>query len=140
MNKKALKALEYDKIIEQLTAKASSQMGKQLCQGLQPSDDLGHIQTMQTQTKDALSRIFQKGSLSFHKVKDIRGSLKRLEIGSTLGIGELLGICSVLENTAKVKAYGRNDREDNKEDSLDAMFQMLEPLTPLSSEIHRCIL
>ena len=92
MNKKALKALEYDKIIEQLTAKASSQMGKQLCQGLQPSDDLGHIQTMQTQTKDALSRIFQKGSLSFHKVKDIRGSLKRVEIGSTLGIGELLGI------------------------------------------------
>ena len=30
MNEKALKALEYDKIIDQLTAKASSPMGKNL--------------------------------------------------------------------------------------------------------------
>lgn len=140
MNKKALKALEYDKIIEQLAAKASSPMGKRLCQKLTPSCDLKKIETMQTQTKDALSRIFQKGSISFHKVKDIKGSLKRLEIGSTLGIGELLSICAVLENTAKVKAYGRSDREDQEADSLEPMFQLLEPLTPLSTEINRCIL
>lgn len=140
MNKKALKALEYDKIIEQLAAKASSPMGKRLCQKLTPSCDLQEIETMQTQTKDALSRIFQKGSISFHKVKDIKGSLKRLEIGSTLGIGELLSICAVLENTAKVKAYGRSDREDQEADSLEPMFQLLEPLTPLSTEINRCIL
>ena len=140
MNKNALKALEYDKIIEQLAAKASSPMGKRLCQKLTPSCDLKKIETMQTQTKDALSRIFQKGSISFHKVKDIKGSLKRLEIGSTLGIGELLSICAVLENTAKVKAYGRSDREDQEADSLEPMFQLLEPLTPLSTEINRCIL
>lgn len=140
MNEKALKALEYDKIIDQLTAKASSPMGKNLCKDLKPCCDLEQIQTMQTQTKDALSRLFQKGTLSFHKVKDIRGSIKRLEIGSTLGIGELLDICSVLENTAKAKSYGRFDRETETCDSLDAMFQNLEPLTPLSSEIRRCIL
>lgn len=140
MNEKALKALEYDKIIDQLTAKASSPMGKNLCKDLKPCRDLEQIQTMQTQTKDALSRLFQKGTLSFHKVKDIRGSIKRLEIGSTLGIGELLDICSVLENTAKAKSYGRFDRETETCDSLDAMFQNLEPLTPLSSEIRRCIL
>ena len=115
-------------------------MGKRLCQKLTPSCDLKEIETMQTQTKDALSRIFQKGSISFHKVKDIKGSLKRLEIGSTLGIGELLSICAVLENTAKVKAYGRSDREDQEADSLEPMFQLLEPLTPLSTEINRCIL
>ena len=130
MNEKALKALEYDKIIDQLTAKASSPMGKNLCKDLKPCRDLEQIQTMQTQTKDALSRLFQKGTLSFHKVKDIRGSIKRLEIGSTLGIGELLDICSVLENTAKAKSYGRFDRETETCDSLDAMFQNLEPLTP----------
>ena len=45
---------------------------------------------MQTQTKDALTRLFQKGSVSFGSVKDIRGSLKRLEIGSSLGIMEIL--------------------------------------------------
>lgn len=37
MNQKALNALEYPKIIEKLTEKASSYMGKQLCKNLEPS-------------------------------------------------------------------------------------------------------
>lgn len=95
---------------------------------------------MQTQTKDALTRLFQKGSVSFGSVKDIRGSLKRLEIGSSLGIMEILSVCALLENTSRVKAYSRGDRSDLPSDSLDSMFEQLAPLTPLSSEIRRCIL
>ena len=67
-------------------------------------------------------------------VKDVRGSLKRLEIGSSLGIGELLAICSLLENTNRVKAYSRSERGDSLPDSLDGMFEALEPLTPLTTE------
>ena len=65
MNQKALKSLEYYKIIEQLTDKASSSMGKELCQKLLPSEDIYEIRHMQTQTRDALTRLFQKGSISF---------------------------------------------------------------------------
>ncbi len=140
MNEKALKSLEYYKIIQQLTEKASSPLGKELCRDLLPSVDLVQIQLMQAQTRDALSRLFQKGSISFGSVKDVRGSLKRLEIGSTLGIIELLSICSLLENTSRVKAYSRNERGDHPADSLDEMFEQLSPLTPLSTEIRRCIL
>ena len=140
MNEKALKSLEYYKIIQMLTEKASSPLGKELCRDLLPSVDLAQIQLMQAQTRDALSRLFQKGSISFGSVKDVRGSLKRLEIGSTLGIIELLSICSLLENTSRVKAYSRNERGDHTTDSLDEMFEQLSPLTPLSTEIRRCIL
>lgn len=140
MNQKAYKALEYYKIIDMLTDKASSFMGKELCRKLTPSTDLEEIRHMQTQTKDALTRLFQKGNISFGSVKDVRGSLKRLEIGSALGITELLSICSLLENVNRVKAYSRNDRSDSLPDSLDGMFSALEPLTPLSAEIRRCIL
>lgn len=140
MNQKAYKALEYYKIIDMLTDKASSFMGKELCRKLTPSTDLEEIRHMQTQTKDALTRLFQKGNISFGSVKDVRGSLKRLEIGSALGITELLSICSLLENVNRVKAYSRNDRSDSLLDSLDGMFSALEPLTPLSTEIRRCIL
>ena len=140
MNEKALKSLEYYKIIQMLTEKASSSLGKELCRDLLPSVDLAQIQLMQAQTRDALSRLFQKGSISFGSVKDVRGSLKRLEIGSTLGIIELLSICSLLENTSRVKAYSRNERGDHPADSLDEMFEQLSPLTPLSTEIRRCIL
>ena len=140
MNQKALSSLEYPKIIERLTEKASSPMGKELCRKLQPSTDINRIRLMQTQTKDALTRLFQKGSVSFGSVKDIRGSLKRLEIGSSLGIMEILSVCALLENTSRVKAYSRGDRIDLPSDSLDSMFEQLAPLTPLSSEIRRCIL
>lgn len=140
MNQKALSSLEYPKIIERLTEKASSPMGKELCRKLQPSTDINRIRLMQTQTKDALTRLFQKGSVSFGSVKDIRGSLKRLEIESSLGIMEILSVCALLENTSRVKAYSRGDRSDLPSDSLDSMFEQLAPLTPLSSEIRRCIL
>ena len=140
MNQKALNALEYPKIIEKLTEKASSGMGKHLCRTLEPSTDLEVIRTMQVQTRDALTRLFQKGGISFGNVKDIRGSLKRLEIGSSLGILEILAVCNLLENTSRVKAYSRRDRADTPEDSLDHMFEGLSPLTPLSTEIRRCIL
>lgn len=72
-------------------------------------------------------------------VRDIRGSIKRLEIGAIIGINELLSICSLLDVCSKVKAYSRNDRDPDFEDSLEAMFQALQPLTPVSSEIRRCI-
>ncbi|HJD40021.1 MAG TPA: endonuclease MutS2 [Candidatus Blautia stercoripullorum] len=140
MNEKALKTLEYYKIIEMLENLATSSIGKDMCRRLAPCDDLGKIQLMQQETADALSRIYQKGALSFGGVKDIRGSLKRLEIGGTLGTGELLDIAGLLENAGRAKAYSRRDTEEENLDSLDGMFQILEPLTPLSSEIRRCIL
>ena len=140
MNKKAIHALEYMKIIDQLTQKASSPLGKEKCRRLRPSNNLSEIETMQLQTAHALTRLFQKGNLNFGNVKDIRASLKRLEVGSSLNIVELLTICSFLENVNRVKSYGRPDRDDTAPDCLSAMFQTLEPLTPLSAEIRRCIL
>ena len=140
MNKKAIHTLEFDKIQEQLIELAGSSLGKQHCKNLRPSSDLSQIQLWQKETGDALSRLFRKGNLSFSGVSDIRASLKRLEIGSILGTGELLKVRKLLENTARVKAFGRHDPSDDQTDSLDGYFDQLEPLTLLSAEIDRCIL
>ena len=139
MNEKALKTLEYTKIITQLVEFAGSVPGKELCRNLLPSSDLGEIQLMQKETSDALSRIYQKGSISFSGVTDVRGSLKRLEIGSILSIEELLRICKLLEACNRVKTFSRRENADEAPDSLDGLFEELQPLTLLSSEIRRCI-
>lgn len=141
MNSKSLKTLEYYKIITQLTDYAASAPGKALCRDLTPSSSLEEILTAQAQTSDALSRVRMKGSLSFSGIRDIRDSLKRLEIGSSLGIPELLSISSLLTVAARAKSYGRHEEsEEFPDDSLDQMFRDLEPLTPVNNEIKRCII
>ena len=161
MNQKALKTLEYTKIITQLESHAASPLGKTLCRELSPSSDLEEIRTRQAQTTDAVNRVRLKGSVSFSGLREIGGSLKRLEIGSSLSIPELLSISSVLTVASRAKAYGRRDAEETPvftprfpgqkppkqaevaeyvPDSLDPLFQSIEPLTPLNNEIKRCIL
>lgn len=140
MNSKVLRVLEYHKIIDRLTEKASSEPGKRLTAALVPMTDPEEITAAQTQTADALGRLFAKGPISFGSNKDLGMSLKSLEVGSVLSIAELLRIASFLENVNRIKAYGRRDRDDLPGDSLDIYFDSLEPLTPLANEINRCIL
>ncbi len=140
MNEKVLKTLEYHKIIQMLTECATSAPGRELCGQLAPSTDLQEIELAQKQTGDALTRIYQKGSLSFSGTRNIGASLKRLEIGGTLSIEELIRVASLLKVAKRAKSYARGERETPKEDSLDGLFSALEPLTPLFEEINRCIL
>ena len=140
MNEKVLKTLEYNKIIDLLVEKADSEPGKNLCKKLVPSIDLQFIRKEQTETKDALTRLFKKGSTSFGSNKDLGFSIRSLEIGSSLSSHELLKIASMLDNVSRIKSYGKKDREDIPDDSLDEYFSLLTPLTQLANEINRCIL
>lgn len=140
MNNKALKTLEYNKIISLLADYASSLPGKELCLNLKPSSDFEEIVQSQLETTDAVTRVRQKGAISFSGIKDIRDSLKRLDIGSSLSIIELLSISSLLTIAARAKSYGRHEESQLPQDSLEELFHLLEPLTPVNSELKRCIL
>ena len=140
MNDKVLKTLEYNKIIEKLTDYACSDEAKARCRSLRPSTDLAEINLLQTQTKDALNRLFKAGNLSFSGVRNLNDSLKRLEIGGSLSTIELLRVCSLLEAAKRAKAFSRSEKDEETNDSLTDFFAQLEPLTPLSEEIRRCII
>ncbi len=141
MNSKVLRTLEFTKIIERLTGFATTDPGRSLCRNLVPSIDPETIRTDQGHTSDALDRIRMKGSLSFSGVKDLRGSMKRLEIGGTLGMSELLQTGSLLNVVRRAITYGQHEKsEEIPDDSLDEMFRELDPLTPVANEIRRCII
>lgn len=141
MNQKALATLEFNKIITQLAEYAASAPGKELCRNLLPSTSYEEIVQAQSETSDAAARVRMKGSLSFSGIRDIRDSLKRIEIGSSLSIMELISVSSLLTVAARAKAYGRHEESELfPDDSLDEMFRTLEPLTPVGAEIKRCIL
>lgn len=140
MNQKTLTKLEFDKIISLLEEEAGSFRGRQLCRRLKPMTDLEKINTFQEQTAAAFTRIVQKGRVSFGDAMPVEESMKRLEVGGALTSSELLRICRLLANAARVKSYGRHDTQEDSADCLETYFDQLEPLTPLSSEIERCII
>lgn len=147
MNDKALKVLEFHKIIDLLADHATSGPGRAMCLALRPSVVRSTIEQNQQETDDAVSRLLRRGSTNFGSNKDLGFSLKSLEVGSTLSISELLKIAMLLENVGRVKHYGREDlrtsspdEEEQNGDSLSPYFDALEPFSPLASEIRRCIL
>ena len=143
MNKKSFETLEFNKIIDKLANLANSELGKGLCRKLSSTNDIDEITIRQRETTDALSRIYRKGSIGFYGIHDIRPSLKRLEIGSTLGANELLKISSVLSTSLRVKSYGISDEKEEDisgDDSLNHYFTSLEPLSQVRKEIDRCII
>lgn len=138
MNNKALKTLEYNKITDRLASHASSEPGIKLCRELQPMMDMDGINSALKQTSDAVSRIFRHGSISFAGLKDIRPLTKALEVGSALGMSELLDICSLLKVAAGARRYGVS--EDEAADSLSGLFNAVYDIADVRREIERCIL
>lgn len=137
MNAKALRVLEYEKIKKMLAELAGSTLGREKCEALEPVSDIEEIKKRQSETAAALARLYRKGSLSFSGLPDVRASIKRLEVGSTLGAVELLRISSLLSATLRVKGYGN---VEEFEDILSERFSLLEPLSNVANEIRRCII
>ena len=63
MNAKVKKVLEFNKILEALTKKASSAAGKEICIKLEPSKDLDEIKHNLIETSDAVGRILRNGNI-----------------------------------------------------------------------------
>lgn len=139
MNSKALHTLEFNKIIDKLCEFATCPGGLDLCRNIVPIYDIQEIKKAQSETSDALIRILRSGNLSFSGTRNILESLKRLEVGASLSITELLNISSVLKVTSRAKSFSRRE-ESAADDSINYMFEALEPLTPLNNEITRCII
>ena len=135
MNNKSLSTLEYNKIISRLVSFACSDGAKQILHKLEPMTDIDKINTALDYTNDALTRVYQKGSVDFSRIKDIRGSIARLKVGSSLNALELLNISMLLECAAHIKGY-----YEQRADSIQPLIDMLDPATLLNNAIKKCII
>lgn len=146
MNKRTLRVLEYYKIIEKLTGFATCPAGKRMCERLKPSIDLMEITKNQEETADALRRVYQQGSLSFSGVYPIGEAMKRVAVGASLSIAELLDVAKLLQVAEHARQYGEQSQDkdgegvNTRQDSLTGYFESLMPLEHLAREINRCIL
>lgn len=140
MDKKALRTLEFNKIIERLSALAASEMGKSKALDLTPSTDINEIVSAQRETSEAVSMILKKGSLHLGGLRDIRTYIERANIGGSLNIEELLHIGDFLRVSKRAVDYAKSESKNDSFPILESVFAGIEPVNDLQAEIERVII
>ncbi len=136
MDDKTLRVLEYNKIIALMADLTTSVLGKEEVLKLRPNKDMYDIKRQQKETSEAVSMIIKKGSAPIGGLKDIRGALKRTEIGAVLSPGELLNIAQALKISRRMKKYLGEETYP----ILAPYIQQLRGIKKLEDSIESCII
>ena len=134
---KSLIKLELPLVLEQLSACAGSQGGKEACLALCPTSDIEDVNLRLAQTTAASDLCTRKGNPVFGDVCDVSASLERADRGGSLQPAELLKIGAVLRSARTIKSYVA---EDEKSTVLDTLFGALTPNKYLEDRIFGAIL
>lgn len=142
MNEKALRILEFDKIIKKLAGLASSELGRELAETLEPEIDFLKVKSMLDETSDAAGYIARRGSPPMGGIHDIRSSLKRVEMGSILSPGELMRISDTLRASRNLKNYSgtASTRAHEEGNVVASLIDALETDKRLEDKINLAII
>ena len=105
---KNLKTLEYDKVLENLSLCAASEVIKNMCLGVRPVGDYNRAKVEMEKTAKAYFLSEKFGAPSFGELYDIDETIRRAEIGSVLNLRELINIGAVLRNMRTVHLWKKN--------------------------------
>ncbi len=105
MEKKTLKTLEFNKIVERLSGFAVNEAAKEKALALVPVSNNRAVSEMLDETDAAVTLILKYGSPEIVFINDIEEAEKRLVAGAGLSMAELLNISKVLKGARVWKQY-----------------------------------
>ena len=138
MKSKALKTLEYNKIIELLSNQATSKPAKEQLLKLQPMTNVGDIKDALAETSEAVRVIMLKGPAPLGQFYDIEDSLYFARKGGSLTMRQLLEVLYNLKVTSNVISFLKSDLPPMP--ILDSIREVLVTFPRLVENIDRCIL
>jgi DNA mismatch repair protein MutS2 len=110
ISEKALRTLEFPKVLERLANHTSFSLGRERAQALQPATDVETVRALLAQTDEGLRVLDEGVEMSLGGARDIRAAVRRAERGGVLDPEQLLDIQSTLECGDRVRnAIGRLD-------------------------------
>ena len=138
MNKKGLKVLEYNKIIELLSSQAGSEMAKEKLKALTPSDNAAEIREYLAETTEAVSVIVRKGGLPVGQIYDIENAMHLARMGGSLTMRQLLQVLYNLKVASNVVTFLKSDLPPLP--VINGMAEVIVTFPRLAERIDRCIL
>ena len=138
MKSKALKTLEYNKIIELLSNQATSKPAKEQLLKLQPMTNVGDIKDALAETSEAVRVIMLKGPAPLGQIYDIEDALYFARKGGSLTMRQLLQVLYNLKVTSNVISFLKSDLPQLP--IIDSIREVLVTFPRLVENIDRCIL
>lgn len=138
MNKKVLNFLEYNKIIDLLSAHAGSALARERINSLAPMSNMRMVKEALTETTEAVSVILYKGSIPVGEIGNIISLLDIVRKGRALSMRELLAVSRSLAGAREVKDFLSSDVPEIP--MISEINSLIAPNPKMESEISRCIL
>ena len=138
MNVKALKILEYNKILEMLGELAGSEMARERILKLSPSTDIYEIRDGLAETSEAVTVITMKGTVPIGEIYDIDGCLNLARKGGTLSMRMLLQVLFNMKVAQNVVSFLKTDLPKLK--IIHGLSDSLMTFPNLANELDRAII
>ena len=141
MDKKSLKVLEFNKIINLLETKASSSLGLKYINDLTPSPDYNEVKYMLQETSEAQGILVKRGHVNMGGIQDISDNAKRAAIGGVLDPGSLLKVADTLRAARGLKrSLSAGEEEDFNYPIIQALSEGLYIHREVEDEISNAII
>ena len=112
MTERSLRVLEFHKIRAELSKYCVSDMGKEKCEALVPTNRIADVRRMQQETEEARVVLTYLGGTPMIPFADVRASLHLAEIGSALSPRALLDIAACLRAARAARDALVTDRDN----------------------------
>lgn len=138
---KALKVLEYDKIIDMLLDLTQGELARDLVEKLEPSNDIDDIRRMQEETSEAYRVLVRYGDIDYSSATHIRHLVSKASLGSMLFIEDLYDIMQNIFLVSSIKRYLKTgiDDENLKLKHLRRLYDSLASLDDLKKKLSMTI-
>ena len=138
---KALKVLEYDKIIEMLLDLTEGELARDLAENLEPSNEIDEIRRMQEETSEAYRVLVRYGDIDYSDASHIKHLVSKASLGSMLFIEDLYDIMQNIFLVGSIKRYLKTAIEDEnlKLNHLRRLYDSLAVLEDLKKKLSMAI-
>ncbi|UJF36260.1 endonuclease MutS2 [Paenibacillus hexagrammi] len=131
--------MEYEKILYKLSHHASTSLGKDAVEKLEPIGEFEHVKLRLQATDEAVNVERLKGNAPFGGIRDIRSAIHRARIGGMLNTAELLDISTTMFGTRRLKRFILAVNEEYSVPMLKEQVELLSENKPVEDKINSCI-
>lgn len=139
MQKKVLKTLEFDKVLDLLLNCTQSLIGKKYTLAAEISSDISVVQNLIDETDEAYQFIVKKSLPAISNINDLEEDFRLLERGRFFTPRKLLEIFKILNSTRYLKSLISEDESENYK-NIYSYLSLLIPDVSLEKDIEISII